>query len=122
MTAVLREREERQQTDLPPRERLGRRAPQELGTIVVGGPPNRRLYVSVCRVTDLAIALAKRLRGDGEVVAVDFSERMLELAQAKADGLPIRFEVANALARQIEPAAGARLTAGAPRRRHSLGG
>ena len=58
MTAVLREREERQQTDLPPRERLGRRAPQELGTIVVGGPPNRRLYVSVCRVTDLAIALA----------------------------------------------------------------
>ena len=47
---------------------------------------------------DLAIALAERLRGDGEVVAVDFSQRMLELARAKADGLPIRFEIANALA------------------------
>jgi demethylmenaquinone methyltransferase/2-methoxy-6-polyprenyl-1,4-benzoquinol methylase len=47
---------------------------------------------------DLAIALAERLRGDGEVVAVDFSERMLELARAKADSLPVRFEAANALA------------------------
>jgi demethylmenaquinone methyltransferase/2-methoxy-6-polyprenyl-1,4-benzoquinol methylase len=47
---------------------------------------------------DLAIELALRVVPTGEVVAVDFSERMLELARDKADGLPIRFEAANALA------------------------
>jgi demethylmenaquinone methyltransferase/2-methoxy-6-polyprenyl-1,4-benzoquinol methylase len=47
---------------------------------------------------DLAIALAGHLEGQGEVVAVDFSERMLELARAKAAGMPIRFLLANALA------------------------
>jgi demethylmenaquinone methyltransferase/2-methoxy-6-polyprenyl-1,4-benzoquinol methylase len=47
---------------------------------------------------DLAIELAGRLGGRGEVVAVDFSERMLELARAKAVGMPIRFLLANALA------------------------
>ena len=47
---------------------------------------------------DLAIALAQRVGADGEVVGVDFSQRMLELARAKANGLPIRFEIANALA------------------------
>ena len=47
---------------------------------------------------DLAIALAGHLEGEGEVVAVDFSERMLELAKAKAAGMPIRFLLANALA------------------------
>jgi demethylmenaquinone methyltransferase/2-methoxy-6-polyprenyl-1,4-benzoquinol methylase len=47
---------------------------------------------------DLAIALARHLGGEGEVVAVDFSERMLEVARTKAAGMPIRFEVANALA------------------------
>jgi demethylmenaquinone methyltransferase/2-methoxy-6-polyprenyl-1,4-benzoquinol methylase len=46
---------------------------------------------------DLAIALADRVGQQGQVVAVDFSERMLEVARAKADGLPIRFEAANAL-------------------------
>ncbi len=46
---------------------------------------------------DLAIALADRVGQEGQVVAVDFSERMLEVARAKADGLPIRFETANAL-------------------------
>jgi demethylmenaquinone methyltransferase/2-methoxy-6-polyprenyl-1,4-benzoquinol methylase len=47
---------------------------------------------------DLAIALAGRLKGEGEVVAVDFSERMLELARSKAGEMPIRFLSANALA------------------------
>jgi len=61
------------------------------------GPGARALDVAT-GTGDLAIALADRLRGDGEVVAVDFSERMLELARAKADSLPIRFESANALA------------------------
>ena len=61
------------------------------------GPGNRALDVAT-GTGDLAIALAERVGGDGEVVAVDFSERMLELARAKANGLPIRFEIANALA------------------------
>jgi demethylmenaquinone methyltransferase / 2-methoxy-6-polyprenyl-1,4-benzoquinol methylase len=47
---------------------------------------------------DLAIALAGRLGGQGEIVAVDFSERMLEQARVKAAGMPIRFLPANALA------------------------
>lgn len=46
---------------------------------------------------DLALELARRVAPDGEVVGVDFAERMLELARAKARGLPLRFETANAL-------------------------
>jgi demethylmenaquinone methyltransferase / 2-methoxy-6-polyprenyl-1,4-benzoquinol methylase len=44
---------------------------------------------------DLAIALKRRVGADGEVVGSDFSERMLELARAKADD--VDFEQANAL-------------------------
>jgi demethylmenaquinone methyltransferase/2-methoxy-6-polyprenyl-1,4-benzoquinol methylase len=49
---------------------------------------------------DLALELGRRVSPGGQVVGVDFSERMLELAREKAggSGLPIRFEVANALA------------------------
>ncbi len=48
---------------------------------------------------DLALALARRVGPEGEVVGCDFSERMLELARAKAGGAgaPLRFEAANAL-------------------------
>jgi demethylmenaquinone methyltransferase/2-methoxy-6-polyprenyl-1,4-benzoquinol methylase len=46
---------------------------------------------------DLALELAGRVGTGGQVVGVDFAERMLEEARAKAGGLPIRFEVANAL-------------------------
>jgi demethylmenaquinone methyltransferase/2-methoxy-6-polyprenyl-1,4-benzoquinol methylase len=53
---------------------------------------------------DLAFALARAIGSDGEVVAADFSERMLEIARHKAtDGAvnnataPVRFEQANAL-------------------------
>ncbi len=46
---------------------------------------------------DLAIELAGRVMPGGEVVGVDFSERMLELARLKRGSLPIRFEAANAL-------------------------
>jgi demethylmenaquinone methyltransferase/2-methoxy-6-polyprenyl-1,4-benzoquinol methylase len=49
---------------------------------------------------DLALELAGRVGSAGEVVASDFSERMLELARAKTAqrGLrQVRFEVANAL-------------------------
>ena len=53
---------------------------------------------------DLALELAGRMAPGGEVVGTDFSERMLELARAKAarggpgPGAPVRFEPANALA------------------------
>lgn len=47
---------------------------------------------------DLALELARRVAPGGEVVGVDFAERMLELARAKAATAPVRFEVANALA------------------------
>jgi demethylmenaquinone methyltransferase/2-methoxy-6-polyprenyl-1,4-benzoquinol methylase len=51
---------------------------------------------------DLALELAARMAPDGEVVGTDFSERMLELARAKAaerssSGARVRFEPANAL-------------------------
>lgn len=51
---------------------------------------------------DLALELASRMGPAGEVVGTDFSERMLELARAKAvsregTGARVRFEPANAL-------------------------
>ncbi len=46
---------------------------------------------------DLALELANRVAPGGEVVGVDFSEKMLELARAKA-GPRVRFEHGNALA------------------------
>jgi demethylmenaquinone methyltransferase / 2-methoxy-6-polyprenyl-1,4-benzoquinol methylase len=50
---------------------------------------------------DLAVALAARVGPEGEVIGTDFSERMLELARAKAVGersAHPRFDLANALA------------------------
>jgi demethylmenaquinone methyltransferase/2-methoxy-6-polyprenyl-1,4-benzoquinol methylase len=54
---------------------------------------------------DLAFELARRVAPGGGVVGADFSERMLELARAKAtgrspgpDAVEVRFEPANALA------------------------
>jgi demethylmenaquinone methyltransferase/2-methoxy-6-polyprenyl-1,4-benzoquinol methylase len=44
---------------------------------------------------DLALELARRVAPGGEVVGVDFAERMLEIARAKAPG--VRFEQGNAL-------------------------
>jgi demethylmenaquinone methyltransferase/2-methoxy-6-polyprenyl-1,4-benzoquinol methylase len=46
---------------------------------------------------DLALELAGRVAPGGAVIGVDFSERMLELARAKAGGR-VRFESGNALA------------------------
>jgi demethylmenaquinone methyltransferase/2-methoxy-6-polyprenyl-1,4-benzoquinol methylase len=50
---------------------------------------------------DLAFELAGRVTPGGEVIGTDFSERMLEIARAKAqergDPQPVRFEAANAL-------------------------
>jgi demethylmenaquinone methyltransferase/2-methoxy-6-polyprenyl-1,4-benzoquinol methylase len=50
---------------------------------------------------DLAFELAGRVAPGGEVVATDFSARMLELARRKSAehaGVNVRFEIANALA------------------------
>jgi demethylmenaquinone methyltransferase/2-methoxy-6-polyprenyl-1,4-benzoquinol methylase len=58
------------------------------------GPGDRVLDVA-CGTGDLAIEMARRVGADGEVIGSDFSERMLELARAKAPA--IRFEQANAL-------------------------
>jgi demethylmenaquinone methyltransferase/2-methoxy-6-polyprenyl-1,4-benzoquinol methylase len=57
------------------------------------GPGDRVLDVAT-GTGDLAIELASRVAPGGEVVGTDFSERMLELARAKAPGL--RFEWGNA--------------------------
>ncbi len=58
------------------------------------GPGDRALDVAT-GTGDLAIELARRVGPAGEVVGADFSQRMLELARAKAP--EIRFEQANAL-------------------------
>ncbi|HEY5317152.1 MAG TPA: bifunctional demethylmenaquinone methyltransferase/2-methoxy-6-polyprenyl-1,4-benzoquinol methylase UbiE [Solirubrobacteraceae bacterium] len=64
-------------------------------------PGDRALDVAT-GTGDLALELAGRVAPGGEVVASDFSERMLEIARAKAAvrGAParLRFETANALA------------------------
>ena len=52
---------------------------------------------------DLALQLAMRAGPEGEVIGTDFSDRMLELARAKAQGIAgLRFEHANALALPYE--------------------
>jgi len=53
---------------------------------------------------DLAIELAARVAPGGEVVGIDFSEKMLELARAKAGPL-VRFQSGNALALDYPDAA-----------------
>lgn len=59
-------------------------------------PGDRALDVAT-GTGDLAIELAARVTPGGEVVGMDFAERMLELARAKA-GARVRFESGNALA------------------------
>jgi demethylmenaquinone methyltransferase/2-methoxy-6-polyprenyl-1,4-benzoquinol methylase len=58
------------------------------------GPGDRALDVAT-GTGDLALALQRRVGPGGEVVGCDFSERMLELARAKAPA--VRFESGDAL-------------------------
>jgi demethylmenaquinone methyltransferase / 2-methoxy-6-polyprenyl-1,4-benzoquinol methylase len=58
------------------------------------GPGDRVLDVAT-GTGDLAVELATRVAPGGEVIGSDFSERMLELARAKAPD--VRFEWGNAL-------------------------
>ena len=78
-----------------------RRRATDLAELAPGG---RALDVAT-GTGDLALELAMRVGPRGEVVGVDFSERMLELARAKADAraaspgaAAVRFETGNALA------------------------
>ena len=60
--------------------------------------PGARALDVACGTGDLALELARRVGPGGEVVACDFSERMLDIARDKAATVPtIRFEWANAL-------------------------
>lgn len=78
-----------------------RRRAADLAALSPGG---RALDVAT-GTGELALELAGRVRPGGEVVGIDFSERMLELARAKIDaraasirGVDVRFQSANALA------------------------
>jgi demethylmenaquinone methyltransferase / 2-methoxy-6-polyprenyl-1,4-benzoquinol methylase len=75
-----------------------RRRAADLAALEPGG---RALDVAT-GTGDLALELVRRVAPDGEVIGTDFSERMLELAAAKAGGsgarAGVRFEAANALA------------------------
>ncbi|HWL33775.1 MAG TPA: class I SAM-dependent methyltransferase [Gaiellaceae bacterium] len=62
--------------------------------IAAAGPGDRVLDVAT-GTGDLAIELRGRVGDSGEVIGLDFSEGMLELARQKAPG--IRFEQGNAL-------------------------
>jgi demethylmenaquinone methyltransferase / 2-methoxy-6-polyprenyl-1,4-benzoquinol methylase len=77
-----------------------RRRAADLAGLAPGG---RALDVAT-GTGDLALELATRVVPGGEVVGVDFSEKMLELARAKA-GPPVRFESGNALALDYPDAA-----------------
>lgn len=63
-------------------------------------PPGGRALDVATGTGDLAFELASRVGARGEVVGVDFAERMLEVARHKATalGASVRFEAGNALA------------------------
>jgi demethylmenaquinone methyltransferase/2-methoxy-6-polyprenyl-1,4-benzoquinol methylase len=63
--------------------------------------PGDRVLDVATGTGDLALELARRVSPGGEVVGIDFSERMLEIARTKAEaisGSVVRFASANALA------------------------
>jgi demethylmenaquinone methyltransferase/2-methoxy-6-polyprenyl-1,4-benzoquinol methylase len=68
---------------------------------LAAAPAGARVLDVATGTGDLALELAARVGPEGEVVATDFSERMLELAREKAAGTgaaaAVRFETANAL-------------------------
>lgn len=77
------------------------------------GPGDSALDVAT-GTGDLALALARRVGLAGAVIGTDFSERMLELARAKAAARAgqVRFELANALSLPYEDGRFAAATVG----------
>jgi demethylmenaquinone methyltransferase/2-methoxy-6-polyprenyl-1,4-benzoquinol methylase len=79
-----------------------RRRAVELAAV---GPGGRALDVAT-GTGDLALALATMVAPNGSVIGIDFSERMLELARAKAAaaelGVPVDFRTGNALALEFD--------------------
>jgi demethylmenaquinone methyltransferase/2-methoxy-6-polyprenyl-1,4-benzoquinol methylase len=73
---------------------MDRRWRERAADLASVGPGDRALDVAT-GTGDLAIELRRRVGDGGEVVGLDFSESMLELARAKAPA--IRFERGNAL-------------------------
>jgi demethylmenaquinone methyltransferase/2-methoxy-6-polyprenyl-1,4-benzoquinol methylase len=69
---------------------------RERAVALSGAGPGSRVIDVATGTGDLAIALARAVAPDGEVLACDFSEEMLVRARAKAPAL--RFEWADALA------------------------
>lgn len=67
---------------------------------LVGVTAGRRILDLGCGTGDDAIAMARQVGPGGEVVGVDLSEAMVQEARRRAGGLglPLRFEVADALA------------------------
>ena len=67
--------------------------------------PGMRVLDLGCGTGDLTLAAAKRLRGRGEAIGLDFSQNMLALAQKRAEnqGLDIRFERRSAEEIPFEP-------------------
>jgi len=67
---------------------------------LVGAAAGRRLLDLGCGTGDDATAMARQVGPGGEVVGVDLSKAMVEEARRRAGGLglPLRFEVADALA------------------------
>jgi len=61
--------------------------------------PTHRAIDLCCGTGDLAFELRRRVGVDGEVIGLDFSEEMLELANSKAaqEDLPVSFVHGNAL-------------------------
>jgi demethylmenaquinone methyltransferase/2-methoxy-6-polyprenyl-1,4-benzoquinol methylase len=80
-----------------------RRRAADLAAVTAG---DRALDVAT-GTGDLALELATRVGPSGEVVGVDFAEKMLELARAKAVAasdltVPVRFQSGNALALEFD--------------------
>lgn len=67
---------------------------------LVGASPGRRILDLGCGAGDDAIAMARQVGSWGEAVGVDKSEAMVNEARRRAtgQGLPVRFEVGDAMA------------------------
>ena len=79
--------------------------------------PGDRVLDVATGTGDLAFELARRVAPGGEVIGVDFSEAMLELARAKSPaqtptGMNVQFNAGNALALDFPDAAFAAATVG----------